>query len=64
MTGAEKAKVHDLVQDLLVAIDADLEQGVHWLNEVASAEFTKNHPRTMQAIAALCGHTENWGPED
>lgn len=42
------------IQDLLGdALQSDLENGVAWLNEQASAEFHKNYPALSEAISDI-----------
>lgn len=44
----------DRIQDLLSdALQGDLENGVKWLNELASAEFVQKYPRLSEAIGKI-----------
>lgn len=45
-------------QDLIEAIGADLELGTHEGNNAASEKFTKDFPRTIEAMKALHARVE------
>jgi hypothetical protein len=43
-------RVQDLLSD---ALQSDLENGVKWLNEMASEEFAKKYPALVEAINTI-----------
>ena len=46
-------KLSELQDRLSYAVQADLENGVAWMNDHASAEFKKNYPLIWQMIALI-----------
>lgn len=45
--------IKELQDDFHYALYGDLENGVKWLNEAASAEFVNKYPRVHAAIVKL-----------
>ena len=46
-------KLSELQDELSFALQADLENGVAWLNDRASAEFAKSYPSLVEAIGKI-----------
>ena len=46
-------KLSELQDRLSYAVQADLENGVAWMNDHASAEFKKNYPDTAEMISLI-----------
>lgn len=45
--------IDEIQEELSLALQADLEHGVAWLNRRASAEFVKNYPSLNEAIGKI-----------
>ena len=46
-------RLSELQDRLSYAIQADLENGVAWMNEYASKQFKKNYPDTAEMISLI-----------
>jgi hypothetical protein len=46
-------EIREAVGDLGNAISADLEMGSHYMNNAASAQFAKQHPRLLKQLNVL-----------
>ena len=46
-------RLSELQERLSSAVQADLENGVAWMNDQAAAEFKKNYPMIWEMIALI-----------
>ena len=46
-------RLSELQERLSYAVQADLENGVAWMNDHAAAEFKKNYPMIWEMIALI-----------
>jgi hypothetical protein len=63
LTHSDRLTVHDLVQDIFQALEADNETGSHHGNNAAATEWARKYPYTRASLTALAKYVEDWGPE-
>jgi hypothetical protein len=63
MIDADKVKIRDMVQDLLVAMSDDGESGAHWLNNAHAERWAMENRFLLEAIHKLAEHVKDWGGE-